>query len=149
MFRTNSVGWVAAELAFHELIWELSGNRWLADGLRRVMVPYFHYETAFRLELKFTDHRFAELHQLGFPLLSGTSRKSFLTNLRTKTARTVASVRLASDIAAVTASILQGAHLVRVHDVKEAVEAAAVADAILANEKCAVASSHSRIAELF
>ena len=92
---------------------------------------------------------FAELHQLGFPLLSGTSRKSFLANLRTKTPRTVASVRLASDIAAVTASILQGAHLVRVHDVKEAVEAAAVADAILANEKCAVASSHSRIAELF
>ena len=68
----------------------------------------------------------AKLHELGFPLLSGTSRKSFI-------ARTTdpASARLAGTIASVTASILQGVHLVRVHDVREALEAARVADAIL------------------
>jgi len=35
------------------------------------------------------------------------------------------------------ACILQGAHIVRVHDVRESVEAAAVADAILASKLAA------------
>jgi DNA-binding GntR family transcriptional regulator len=77
MFRRNSaVDWVKAELEFHELIWELSGNRWLADGLKRVMVPYFHYETAFRLEPQITDQQFAELHQIYIDFLKGTSGRT-------------------------------------------------------------------------
>jgi dihydropteroate synthase len=39
--------------------------------------------------------------------------------------------RLYGSLAAMTASILQGAHIVRVHDVRAAVEAAAVADEVL------------------
>src|SRR5579864_1399408 len=75
MFRKNSaVEWVKTELEFHELIWELSGNRWLADGLKRVMVPYFHYETAFRLEPQITDQQFAALHQIYVDFLKGTSK---------------------------------------------------------------------------
>jgi dihydropteroate synthase len=70
-----------------------------------------------------------ELHELGFPLLSGTSRKSFI-------GRTLgdapADQRLIGTMATVTASVLKGAHIVRVHDVKEAVETVKVADAILA-----------------
>jgi DNA-binding GntR family transcriptional regulator len=74
VFRKNSaVEWVKAELEFHELIWELSGNRWLADCLKRVMVPYFHYETAFRLEPQITDQQFAALHQIYVDFLKGTS----------------------------------------------------------------------------
>ncbi len=79
--------------------------------------------------------RFDRLQSLGFPLLAGTSRKSFL-------GRTVAKrlgaenappdARLHGSLAAMVASILQGAHIVRVHDVKPAVEAAAIADAVLA-----------------
>ena len=42
--------------------------------------------------------------------------------------------RLYGSLAAMVASILKGAHIVRVHDVKPAVEAAAVADAVLAAE---------------
>jgi len=42
--------------------------------------------------------------------------------------------RLNATLAAITASVLQGAHIVRVHDVRSAVEAVAVADAILAAE---------------
>jgi dihydropteroate synthase len=38
---------------------------------------------------------------------------------------------LAGTLAAVTASVLKGAHIVRVHDVRPAVEAVAIADAIL------------------
>jgi dihydropteroate synthase len=73
---------------------------------------------------------FAELHQLGFPLLSGTSRKSFLAKAAGTSSEVDSSARLAADMAAVTASILQGAHVVRVHDVKATVGAASVADAI-------------------
>src|SRR5262249_48309578 len=72
--------------------------------------------------------RLDELHELGFPILSGTSRKSFI-------GRTLGDVpadqRLGGTMATVTASVLKGAHIVRVHDVKAAVEAVRVADAIL------------------
>lgn len=72
------------------------------------------------------------LHELGFPLLVGTSRKSFI-------GRTLASEgndapparRLHGSVAAMTASILKGAHMVRVHDVQAAVEAVKIADEIL------------------
>jgi dihydropteroate synthase len=73
------------------------------------------------------------LHALGFPLLSGTSRKSFLG--RTAGARLgrdlPPSERLSATIASVTASVLHGVHIVRVHDVKPIVEAVSIADAIL------------------
>ncbi len=79
--------------------------------------------------------RLGELRVLGRPLLSGVSRKSFL-------GRTLAPLRGGVDapaaergnatLAAVTASILAGADIVRVHEVRPAVEAAAIADAILA-----------------
>lgn len=76
---------------------------------------------------------FDELQELGFPLLAGASRKSFL--LRAIGARTGtepgAKSRLHATIAAHTAAILAGASIVRVHDVRPAVEAAAIADAIL------------------
>lgn len=75
---------------------------------------------------------FEELHKLGFPLLSGTSRKSFLGRTLAKDGKDAPpEQRLMGTMATVTASILKGAHIVRVHDVKEAVETARVADAIL------------------
>jgi DNA-binding GntR family transcriptional regulator len=38
VFRKNSSAeWVTAELEFHGLIWELSGNHWLRDCLRHIM----------------------------------------------------------------------------------------------------------------
>jgi dihydropteroate synthase len=82
--------------------------------------------------------RLDELHALGFPLLAGTSRKSFIG--RTLARRSSdgekqdvpADQRLHGTLATVTAAILRGAHIVRAHDVKPAAEAARVADAILA-----------------
>jgi len=79
----------------------------------------------------------ANLHQLKFPLLSGTSRKSFLARAAKKRMNESDSGRLAGTIATVTASILQGAHLIRVHDVREGLEAARVADSILKAGKSA------------
>ncbi len=79
-------------------------------------------------------NRQAELLKLGRPLLSGLSRKSFL-------AHTLAPLFGGSDapldarenanLAAMTAAILHGASIVRVHQVRPAVEAARIADAIL------------------
>jgi dihydropteroate synthase len=78
--------------------------------------------------------RFDQLHRMGFPLLAGTSRKSFVGRTVGERVGVVAAPdeRLYGSLAAMVASILGGAHIVRVHDVKPAVEAAAVADEVLA-----------------
>ncbi len=79
--------------------------------------------------------RLGALHELGFPLLTGTSRKSFIgRTLARDGADAPVSERLNGTLATVVASVLQGAHIVRVHDVKPAVEAVRVADEILAQE---------------
>jgi dihydropteroate synthase len=77
--------------------------------------------------------RFQELQSLGFPLLAGTSRKSFLGRTLAKDGNDAAPAdRLYGNLAVHTALILKGAHILRTHDVKAAVEAARVTDAILA-----------------
>ncbi|HLY98040.1 MAG TPA: dihydropteroate synthase [Candidatus Angelobacter sp.] len=73
-----------------------------------------------------------ELHKLGFPLLSGTSRKSFIGRTLARDGQDAPlEERLYGTLATVAVSVLLGAHMVRVHDVKAAVEAVRVADAIL------------------
>jgi dihydropteroate synthase len=76
-----------------------------------------------------------ELRQLGLPVLSGTSRKGFLGAALKQLhggAPAPISERVNATTAANVASVLAGAHILRVHDVRAAVEAAAIADAILA-----------------
>jgi dihydropteroate synthase len=76
--------------------------------------------------------RFQDLQSLGFPLVAGTSRKSFLGRTLAKDGNDAGvEERLYGNLAAHTALILKGAHILRTHDVKAAVEAARVADAIL------------------
>ncbi|HVS07293.1 MAG TPA: dihydropteroate synthase [Candidatus Dormibacteraeota bacterium] len=70
--------------------------------------------------------RLPELHRLGFPLLIGPSRKSFIG----KTLDLPAGERLEGTAAAVALSIAGGADLIRVHDVKAMVRVARMADAI-------------------
>jgi dihydropteroate synthase len=77
--------------------------------------------------------RQAELLGLGRPLLAGVSRKSFLGQaLAPLHGGTVAPVgaRETASVAGMVAAILAGASIVRVHRVREAVEAALVADAV-------------------
>ena len=83
--------------------------------------------------------RQAELLSLGRPLLAGLSRKSFLghtlaslysdSDARVKEAYVGA--RENASLAAMTAAILYGVSIVRVHAVRPAVEAARIADAIV------------------
>jgi dihydropteroate synthase len=76
--------------------------------------------------------RLPELARLGFPILVGTSRKSFIGGALKSASRTPSgNERIWGTAATVAASILQGAHIVRVHDVAEMAQVAQVSDAIL------------------
>jgi dihydropteroate synthase len=72
-------------------------------------------------------HRLAELRALGFPLLIGPSRKSFIG----KTLDLPVEERLEGTAAAVALGIAGGADVVRVHDVRAMVRIARMSDAIL------------------
>ena len=78
--------------------------------------------------------RLDELSPLGFPLLVGTSRKKFI-------GRALGGVptheRIFGTAATVAACILNGAHIVRVHDVAEMAQVARVADAVLSPQSVA------------
>lgn len=63
----------------------------------------------------------------GYPMLIGTSRKSFIGRLL---GGAPVSERVYGTMASVTAAILRGANIVRVHDVRAARETAHIADAI-------------------
>jgi dihydropteroate synthase len=72
------------------------------------------------------------LAKLGYPLLVGTSRKGFLgATLARKDKPAPPEERLWGTAATVTASIVFGAHIVRVHDVAEMERVARVADALV------------------
>jgi dihydropteroate synthase len=76
--------------------------------------------------------RLPQLAKLGYPLLVGTSRKGFLGATLARDGKPAApEERIWGTAATVTASILNGAHIVRVHDVTEMVQVARVADCLL------------------
>jgi dihydropteroate synthase len=80
--------------------------------------------------------RQAELLEIGRPLLAGVSRKSFLGHTLSDLfggKQAPVEARETASIAALVAAILHGASIVRVHDVRPAVEAARIADAVLLN----------------
>jgi len=91
--------------------------------------------------------RQAELLTFGCPLLAGLSRKSFLGHalaplfggpdapLKDAAPEVPMHARENASLAAMTAAILNGASIVRVHQVRPAVEAARIADAILAADR--------------
>ncbi len=73
-----------------------------------------------------------QLAVLGHPLLVGTSRKGFLGATLARNGKPVPpEERIWGTAATVTASILGGAHIVRVHDVAEMAQVARVADCVV------------------
>lgn len=70
--------------------------------------------------------RLGELQELGLPVLVGPSRKRFIGHLT----GSAVEARLMGTAAAVAAAVLEGAHVVRVHDVPEMVEVVRVAEAL-------------------
>jgi dihydropteroate synthase len=87
---------------------------------------------------KTADHNFqilarlGELTSLDYPVLVGPSRKSFLGSLPS---RLPADDRLEGTLAAVAVAVLQGAAIVRVHDVREAKRVVEVVDAVRARQE--------------
>lgn len=70
--------------------------------------------------------RLHELHRLGRPVLVGTSRKAMLGSILGVPERE----RLHGTLATVAAAVLSGCHMVRVHDVRPALEVVKVCEAI-------------------
>jgi len=97
---------------------------------RLVLDPGFGFGKNFDENYPLIAH-FSELHDLGFPLLAGTSRKLFIGRTVGHGEKVSTGERLYGTLATETALILQGAHIIRTHDVKASVEAARVADAVL------------------
>ena len=103
-------------------------------GIRReriVLDPGFGFGKSFDENYPLLA-RFNDLQAAGFPLLAGTSRKSFIGRTLARDGKDApVEERLYGTLATEVAAILRGAHIIRTHDVKPAVEAARIADAIL------------------
>ncbi|HWG50310.1 MAG TPA: dihydropteroate synthase [Candidatus Acidoferrales bacterium] len=106
----------------------------IARGIARerlVLDPGFGFGKRFDENLPLLA-QLGQFHELGFPLLSGTSRKSFIGRTLAQAGKDAPpEKRLYGTLATVVASVLEGAHIVRVHDVRPAVETVRVADAVL------------------
>lgn len=103
-------------------------DRAIKSGIKKDLIivdPGIGFGKSFdhNLEIIKGLNRFASL---GRPILLGTSRKAFIGNILGKEP----DKRAAGTMATVSAGILNGAHIVRVHDVKMAVETVKVIDAI-------------------
>ncbi|HLE86547.1 MAG TPA: dihydropteroate synthase [Candidatus Brocadiaceae bacterium] len=70
--------------------------------------------------------RLKEFKSMGFPILIGTSRKQFIGAILKLSTRE----RLYGTLATLSIAVMNGAHIVRVHDVREAVQVVRICDAI-------------------
>lgn len=108
-----------------------AAERALAAGLPRgelILDPGLGFAKNARQSLELCA-RLGELRALGFPLLVGPSRKSFIAHVASGGSVRVAppSERLGGTIAAVLACVARGAEIVRVHDVAAVRQALAIA----------------------
>ena len=74
---------------------------------------------------------FSKLKELGRPILIGPSRKSFIGNILNLPPEK----RLEGTAAAIAIGIMNGANIIRVHDVKEMVRVAKISDAIRSSKR--------------
>ena len=108
--------------------WEAATQPARDAGIREVFVDPgigFGKTAAHNFELL---RRLGELASLGLPLLVGPSRKSFLGSLPSGLGP---AERLEGTLAAVAVAVLNGAAIVRVHDVAETKRVVEVVDAVL------------------
>jgi len=99
---------------------------------RIALDPGIGFGKTARQNLELLD-RTAEIRSLGYPVLVGTSRKSFIG----MALDAAPSERVEGTAATVAVAIARGADMVRVHDVAEMVKVAKVADAIVRRGRAA------------
>jgi dihydropteroate synthase len=104
-------------------------------GMKRdhlALDPGFGFGKRFEENYPLIAH-FVQLQQVGYPLVAGTSRKSFVGRTLARDGKDApVDQRQYGTLATETALILKGAHIIRTHDVRSAVDAAKIADAIVA-----------------
>lgn len=141
--RGKSAEWRSLpQLAPHEVVplvkygLSLSMRTALEAGIDRDRIaldPGYGFGKSFDENYPLLAHQ-DELESLGQPILAGVSRKSFLGRRLAEFyggEDAPVTARGNATIAATVAAILAGAHIVRVHEVRPAAEAARIADAIL------------------
>ena len=114
--------------------WMIAAERALSAGLSRedlVLDPGLGFTKNARQSIDLC-RRLGELCALGFPVLVGPSRKSFLARIAAGEGAPLAppNERIGGTIAAVLACVRRGAAIVRVHDVGATVQALAIMSAI-------------------
>jgi dihydropteroate synthase len=98
---------------------------------RIVLDPGFGFGKSFQENYPLLK-RFDELHELRYPLLAGVSRKSFIGRALARNGKDApAAERLYGTVAAETALILKGAHIIRTHDVRACADAVRIADVVV------------------
>jgi dihydropteroate synthase len=107
---------------------EAAVDRAVQGGIRREMVivdPGIGFGKTFDHNLEII-RELSRFRCLGRPVLLGSSRKAFIGHILDRPAHE----RDPGTMATVAAAVMNGAHMVRVHDVKRAVETVRVIDAI-------------------
>jgi len=103
-------------------------------GLKReriVLDPGFGFGKSFEENYPLLK-RFHELHELRYPLLAGVSRKSFIGRALARNGKDApVAERVYGTIAAETTLIMNGAHIIRTHDVRACADAARIADVVV------------------
>jgi DNA-binding GntR family transcriptional regulator len=67
----------AMEIAFHGYVWELSGNPWLVNALKRTMIPVFIFGRYLGLSQVSMDPSLADAqHQLYIDYLAGNTDRT-------------------------------------------------------------------------
>jgi len=77
--------------------------------------------------------RLGELKDLGYPLMVGSSRKTFIGNICGKEKQLPVEDRLEGSLAAACVAAIDGANIIRVHDVKETKRCIDIVDCITKN----------------
>jgi dihydropteroate synthase len=117
----------------------IQGLRWSVAAARKagvaksqiILDPGIGFGKSFAQNYELLQ-KLPQLAKVGYPLLVGTSRKGFLGAALARDGKPAPpEERIWGTAATVTASILNGAHIVRVHDVEEMVKVARVADCLL------------------
>jgi dihydropteroate synthase len=131
VYDDTAYGDVVADVARE---WQAAADRALAAGLPRedlLLDPGLGFTKNARHSIELC-RRLGELCALGFPVLVGPSRKSFLARIAAREGAELAppTERIGGTIAAVLACVRRGASVVRVHDVAAIVQALAIAAAI-------------------
>jgi dihydropteroate synthase len=106
----------------------------LLGGVKReriVLDPGFGFGKSFQENYPLLK-RFEELHELRYPLLAGVSRKSFIGRALARNGNDApVNDRLYGTLAAETAVILKGVHIIRTHDVRACADAVRMADVVV------------------